>query len=115
MYKNIIISFFVIFITKINTFAQWANVNCNWLPWCNSGWTPNGDSVMTASINIITLIIKLVSVFAVIALMISGIMYMISSWEEDKTKKAKSWIIWSLAWVVLSTSAYYIVGLIDNL
>jgi succinate dehydrogenase/fumarate reductase cytochrome b subunit len=53
--------------------------------------------------------IKYVAVLAVIALMISGVMYMFSDWEEEKTKKAKSWILWSLTAVVLSISSYYIV------
>jgi len=34
---------------------------------------------------------------------------MFSDGEEEKTKKAKSWILWSLTAVVLSISSYYIV------
>jgi hypothetical protein len=40
--------------------------------------------------------IKYTSVIAVIALMIAGIMYLISGGEEEKIKKAKRWIIWAL-------------------
>jgi hypothetical protein len=36
-------------------------------------------------------------VIAVIAVMYGGIMYLLSSGEEEKTKKAKNIIIWALA------------------
>lgn len=75
------------------------------LPW--EGW--GDDVVEKVSSNIIAEMIKYVVVLAVIALMISWIMYMFSNGEEEKTKKAKSWIIWSLTAVVLSISSYYIV------
>jgi hypothetical protein len=47
--------------------------------------------------------------------MISGVMYMVSWGEEEKTKKAKSWIIWSLVGVFLSISSYYIISTIANI
>jgi len=53
-------------------------------------------------------------VFAVIALMISGVMYMLSSGDEEKTKKARTWIIWSVVAVLLSISAYYIVNTLNE-
>jgi len=110
--KNLLMTFFVIFITNINTFAwDTPKVYCEGLPWCDAS---SDDAVITAATNITATMIKFVAVFAVIALMISGIMYMLSEGEEEKTKKAKNWIIWSLVWVVLSTSAYYIVWVINN-
>lgn len=75
------------------------------LPWA---WKWD-DVIEKVSSNIITEMIKYVAVLAVIALMISWIMYMFSDGEEEKTKKAKSWILWSLTAVVLSISSYYIV------
>ena len=115
MIKNILVSFFVIFITNINTYA-WdvPEVHCDWLPWCVSGGDWYWDVIIRAATNITSTIIKFVAVCAVIALMISWIMYMLSSGQEEKTKKAKNWIIWSLVWVVLSTSAYYIIQVINN-
>jgi len=111
--KNILITFLLIFITNINTFASDVpKVNCNGLPWCNDY---SDDVVIKAATNITATTIKFVAVFAVIALMIAWIMYMLSEWQEEKTKKAKNWIIWSLVWVILSTSAYYIVWMIDNI
>ena len=47
--------------------------------------------------------------------MISGIMYMLSWGQEEKIKKAKTWIIWSLVWVLLSISSWYIINIINNL
>ena len=64
---------------------------------------------------LITTFIKYVAVIAVISLMLSWIMYLLSWWEEEKVKKAKSWIIWSLAWVIFSISAWSIINLINNL
>ena len=116
MIKNVFIFTFIVLITKINTYALDTppEVHCDGLPWCTSDWSWNWDVVIKAASNITATIIKFVAVCAVIALMISWIMYMISSWEDEKTKKAKSWIIWSLVAVVLSTSAYYIVEVINN-
>lgn len=95
--------------------AQWTKpvINCQGLPWCGEKWTEN--AIETVWINIIALIIQYVAVFAVIALMLSGVMYMISSWEEEKTKKAKTWIIWSVVAVALSISAYFIVNILNNI
>jgi hypothetical protein len=42
------------------------------------------------------MMLQYVSVVAVIALMLSGFLYLLSGGEEEKTKKAKNWIIWSL-------------------
>jgi len=81
-------------------------INCKWLPGCDSD---DLKVIEKVSSNIIAEMIKYVAVFAVIALMISGVMYMFSDWDEEKTKKAKSWILWSLIAVVLSISSYYIV------
>ena len=98
-----------------DVFAQWTKpvINCQGLPWCGEKWTEN--AIETVWINIIALIIQYVAVFAVIALMLSGVMYMISSWEEEKTKKAKTWIIWSVVAVALSISAYFIVNILNEI
>jgi len=88
-------------------------IHCEWLPGCDS---PTDTWVVEkVGSNIIAEMIKYIAVLAVIALMISGIMYMFSNWEEEKTKKAKSWILWSLTAVVLSISSYYLITTIANL
>ena len=97
-------------------------VNCFGLPWCV-------DTVVsepsTASVekntwiviisSLIWNLIEYVAVFAVIALMLSGVMYLISWWDEEKVKKAKSWIIWSLVWVIISISAWGIINMLNNI
>ena len=93
-------------------------INCAWLPGCKdagtSSWTHN-DGPIEAIVHLIWELIQYVAVLAVIVLMISGIMYLVSGWEEEKVKKAKTWIIWSLVWVLLSISAWTIITVINNI
>jgi hypothetical protein len=65
--------------------------------------------------NIIWQLMQFVAVIAVIALIISGIMYLVSWWAEEKVKKAKTWIMWSLIWVLLSISAWGIINMLNNI
>jgi len=103
--KNIFFGL-IIFISNINILlAKWPKILDDWLP--GSGWWD--DVIVKVGSNIIAEMIKYVAVLAVIALMISWVMYMFSDWEEEKTKKAKTWILWSLVAVILSISSYYIV------
>lgn len=75
----------------------------------------SGDKVITKYIpSLIATFIKYIAVIAVISTMISWLMYLTSAWKEDTTKKAKSWIIYSLAWVLLSVSAWFIINLINT-
>ena len=101
---------------NIVTFAgQWderAPIYDDWLP--GSNITDANIAIETISSNIIAELIKYVAVFAVIALMISWVMYMLSSGDEEKTKKARTWIIWSVVAVLLSISAYYIVNTLNE-
>lgn len=119
--KNKIFSFITFLLLTLNyTFASWPEVVCNWLPWCeNEGiW----EAVASLSWNdffwflwnIISEWIKYVAVLAVLALMVSWFMYLISSWEDEKVAKAKKAIIWSLVWVLLSTSAWVIINIVNN-
>jgi len=41
-------------------------------------------------------------------------LYLLSSGDEEKTKKAKNVIIWSLVGVFVSLSAYGIIEIINN-
>jgi hypothetical protein len=59
--------------------------------------------------------IQYVAIFAVIGLMISGVMYLFSGWEEEKVARAKRWITWSLVWVVVSLSAWFIISTLGNI
>jgi len=129
MTKKFLILFLIfwtsfIFIWNIyTTFASnTPKLHCVWLPWCeNSNKSSPGlenTSENTSLIwisSIITELIKYISVIAVLAVMISWVMYMTSWWEEEKVKKAKNWIIWSLVWVLLSISAWWIINMINNI
>ncbi len=105
-----------------NTYAEAPSVNCFWLPWCSDS---NIEKPTDANIenniwtevisNIIGQAIQFVAVIAVISLIASWFLYLISWWEEEKVKKAKTWIIWSLAWVLLSISAWWIVSMLNKI
>jgi hypothetical protein len=47
--------------------------------------------------------------------MLWGVMYILSGWEEEKVKKAKWWIIWSLVGVFMSVSAWWIISFITQI
>lgn len=108
-------------------FSYWVapNLNCAWLPWCTDGEddlsNPKPPEKIEQNIwldvisSLIAEVIKYIAVIAVLSLMISGIMYMVSWGDEEKTKRAKNWIIWSLLWVFLSISAFWIIKVINNL
>ncbi len=113
-----IIFFLLALSPYITTFATstapW--IKCDWLPWCPSSWT---DTLANSKLipflwKLIAEIIKYTAVIAVIALMFAWIMYITSWWEDETTKKAKKWIIYSLIGVFVSISAYLIVNIINN-
>ena len=119
MLKNIyiILWYFTLLISKTN--AEAPPINCIWLPWCKWDNISNPevwDDIWTQFIWALTwYTIQFVAVIAVLALIISGIMYLISWWDEEKVKKAKNWIIWSLVAVFLSISAWSIINILNNL
>ena len=109
-----------------NSYAELSSdlpsVNCIWLPGCKNIDTKNLDLELQAwniwawIINsFIWELIQFVAVIAVISLILSGGLYLISWWEEEKVQKAKKWIIRSLAWVVISISAWWIIWILNNL
>ncbi len=106
-------------ITK-NIFASWPWVVCNGLPWCKSSWVGQVDGTITDETffgfiwNLISTSIQYVAVLSVLALVVAWIMYLVSSGEDEKVKKAKSAIIWSLVWVLVSTSAWAIINLLNS-
>jgi len=132
MFKKWLITLFLMFSITFSLWfvnAEWETsksilpkVNCYWLPGCVDkniekptppSRTQNlGMDVIT---NVIWTSIQYVAVFAVLALIWSGIMYLVSWGEEEKVKKAKSWITWSLVWVLLSTTAWWIINMINHL
>lgn len=104
------------------TFSKAPLVNCIWLPWCSDvDISKPVETNISKSISLkkITIFIwewiKYVAVLAVVSLMLSWFMYIISWGEEEKVKKSKTAIIWSLVWVFLSISAWTIINLINTI
>lgn len=117
---------FLLFIQ--NVFAEDAKkavgINCYGLPGCPDEpiqsptpglvWWDKYNVWWEYILDIIHLMLQYVSVVAVIALMLSWILYLLSWGEDEKTKKAKNWIIWSLVWVLVSLSSNFLVTTIIN-
>lgn len=106
------------FFTSLIAFWRGPDVVCNGLPWCNSDATWDTQRVVNNDFlwflwSLIAEWIKYVAVLAVLALMVAGVMYLVSAGEEEKVKKAKSAIIWSLVGVLLSTSAWAIINMLN--
>lgn len=103
-----------------NTWAP--TVNCIGLPGCTDEEKENPKQYKVwTNIALVWLsktianLIQYVAVVAVITLMLSGIMYMLSWGDEEKIKKARNWIVWSLVWVLLSISAWWIINVLNTL
>jgi hypothetical protein len=107
----------IAFTLAITSFYQafWASptVNCWGLPGCSSDEN-NVDSIYGVIGNVISLMIQYITVLAVLAVMLWWIMYLLSAGDEEKAKKAKSVIIWSLVGVFLAVSAWSIVSIVNN-
>lgn len=120
--KKIFLTFLSLFILSYNkVFSAWPDINCVWLPWCWDDWSltnpseATNENIWAQFIDVlISNFIQIVAVFAVFALIISWFMYIISWWDEDKAKKSKKWIIWSLVAVLLSVSAWWIINFINS-
>lgn len=89
-------------------------INCGGLPGCKSGNKVSGG-VFDIIGNVIALLIQYVAVFAVIMVMVGGIMFLISTGDEERVKRAKKIIIWSLVGVLLSVSAWLLIGFINRI
>ena len=89
------------------------DIKCDGLPGCSGGHT--SQNIIDYISNAIALLIQYVWVVAVISVMISGIIYIVSAGEETKVDKAKKWITWSLLWVFFSVLAWYIINLLNNI
>ena len=122
MFKRIFVICIVLFSGINSLLAAAPEVNCVWLPGC-SGTERTSPTQPDISSNVwmqlvsslIGQLIQFIAVIAVITLIISGIMYLLSWWAEEKVKKAKTWIIWSLVWVLLSISAWGIINMLNTI
>lgn len=120
--KKILYTFTTFLFLKITAFAADAPIiNCAWLPWCSDSSLTNptqpnisNNSTQVFLVDIISNFIDIILVLSVFAIIFSGILYILSWGEEEKANKAKKWIIWSLAWVFLSISSWWIINFINN-
>lgn len=109
--KKIFFSLFIYLNFLVNfVFAKAPEPTCEWLPFC---W--DSDAWKTFAKWLTDETIAIVAVLAVFWLMFSGIYYLISAWNEEKTWKAKKWMIWALVWVFLSISSWGIVKMINGI
>lgn len=111
MFKKWITLFFIS-MTGIWTiaYAGTPDINCEGLPGCSSGWSAKPLSFISW---VIASAIEILAAIAVIALVCSGIMYILSGWDEEKTKRAKTWIISSIVGVLVSLSAWWVIGTLN--
>lgn len=121
MRKRLVITFILAFLLlawfDFQVFAgSWPEFNCKWLPWCEFWDQAWDENVLIDFLSwTIKTFIQYIAIIAVISVMISWIMYLVSWWEEEKINRAKKWIIWSLVWVILSISAWWIINFINQL
>ncbi len=104
----------IFFLLSATAYGAAPDIGCAWLPGCDAASGTGEDGIYGIIGWIIWLMIQYVAVLAVIAVMIGWIMYIISSGEEEKTKKAKTIITWALVWVFLSVTAWSIIGILNN-
>lgn len=104
----------VVFLNAYSFVSATPVINCGALPGCDDGTGATSIGAYAFIWNLIALLIQYVAVIAVIAIMIGGIMYLISWGEEEKIKKAKSIIIWALVWVLVSIFAWSIINIINT-
>jgi amino acid permease len=65
--------------------------------------------------NIISTLIEYVGVVSVVSIILSWFMMLLSWGDEEKVNKAKKWIVYSLIWVFVSLSSFWIIKIMDNL
>lgn len=112
---------FVIVITNLFTITVFAN----WIKWPDedvSGWLPfqtTGSFWKNTSQEFISKwiseAIKYLGLIAVVTLTIWWIMYIISFWSDDKTKRAKNVIVYSIVGVVVAMAAYLLIDIVNNI
>lgn len=62
--------------------------------------------------SVLSFVFVLVGIISVIMIMIAGLQYITSTGDPQKTKKAKDTIIYALIGLVISVSAWVIVGFV---
>ncbi|HNU96832.1 MAG TPA: pilin [Candidatus Portnoybacteria bacterium] len=74
------------------------------------------DNCLLEIIQKITELLQIIAIaVGVVMIIIAGIQYMTSAGSEDKTKKAKQMIVYTLIGVAIITAANFIIGLIQEI
>ena len=121
IYSVLSVVFYVIVSAQAFAATNAPTINCYGLPGCpDAKWQPSAPNITENSFTeaiaeIIAYVMPYVAVLAVLAVMISWVMYLLSAGDEDKVNRAKKWIIWSLLWVLLSISSWFIIATLWNL
>ncbi|EKD66826.1 MAG: hypothetical protein ACD_49C00009G0051 [uncultured bacterium (gcode 4)] len=121
MKKNIkyILLFIIGSLLPVITFANTSNLDFK-----NEFWLPGfyeGDGIIKTEnpikflFVIIKEVTKYVAILAIIATMIGWLMFLFSAWSDEKVKKAKNVIIYSIIWVLVSIASFTLVDIINNL
>lgn len=121
IYKKI--KYFAIFIIAlllpIITFANTSTLDFKnefWLPGFYEWWgIIKKENPVKFLFVIIKEVTKYVAILAIIATMIWWLMFLFSAWSDEKVKKAKNVIIYSIIWVVVSIASFTLVDIINNL
>lgn len=121
---TLLMSFWFFYSSVQATQTPW--VVCTWLPGCKEKswfnldvkWSGQGKTADAEAFqflwNVIAEWIKYAAVVAVISLMISWVMFVVSAGDEDKITKSRKWITWSLVGVLLTVSAWSLVNLVNS-
>lgn len=113
MFQKFFIVLYVICLAVWSAFAA-PEIHCGNLPGCSDDGSVSEAQTFGIIGSAIETGIQYTAVLAVLAVMIGGILYLISSWDEEKTKRAKNIVIWALVGVFISMSAYSLIALINN-
>lgn len=114
LFRNIFFFLLSAFFSLQSTFAAGSvpEIKCDGLPGCTDSPSYNATGVIT---KVVDEFIQIVIVVAVFSLIFWGILYIISWGEDEKVSKAKKWILWSLAGVILASSAWGIIRLLNTI
>lgn len=103
----------------IITFANTSTLDFKNEFWLPSFYEWDGFIKKENPVNFLFVIIrevtKYVAILAIIATMIGWLMFLFSAWSDEKVKKAKNVIIYSIIWVLVSIASYTLVDIVNNL
>jgi hypothetical protein len=86
------------------------------LPGCDKYYETNIDPIKNNLLTtVISRLVIYVGIAAIITLMVSGLYYLISLGNEEKTKKANKMIFYSIFGLVIAVFSYVIIQIVVNL